>query len=142
MADKDALASLLALAESVKSAQTIVADAKAKADSAKMANIHAEEKLKAAEALKADLDKRDASLKDKEAKLNDRASALASAEAANQAASKALAAREGEIVKNEQRVTMALDAAEKAKKNAENYEGQAYAKLESVKATLSSVAAA
>jgi hypothetical protein len=136
MADKDALAAFLDLAEAAKGAKQVVADAKAKMDTAKMANIQAEEKLKAADALKADLDKRAVTLDAREAKLNERAGNVASAEAANLAASKALSAREAEITKNEKRVSDALEAAEKAKALAQSYEGQAYQKLEAVKAKL------
>ncbi len=136
MANPDPLAALLDLAESVKVAKQVAADAANSVNAAKMAQIKANQDA--------------AELKERAAALDAAEKALAVKTKAHDAAvadhneklakhneeAKVLAAKSKELTAHEARVNQSLTSAREWEEKAKSYEGQAYAKLEAVRKKL------
>ena len=142
MADKnDALAPLLALAEAAKKAKEIDAEATAKMNAAKMAQIKANDDLAAARAMREEANTLADKLEQRSVSLNAREAATAAVEAAQRETAAFLAKRGAELSANEVRVAKALESAQTLEAQAKSYEGAAYAKLEAVRAKLTAAEA-
>ncbi len=141
MANPDPLAALLDLAESVKVAKQITADATSAVNSAKMAQIKANQDAADLKARHDTLDAAEKALAEK-TKAHEATMAEHHANVAkHNEDAKALAARTKELVANEARVSQSLTSAREWEEKAKSYEGQAYAKLESVRKKLGEVEA-
>ena len=132
----DPTAPLVELAEAVKAAQQIVADAKAKMDAAKMAQIKANDDLSAAKARAEALDKAEAALRARELALQESQGQHQDNVAQHNLAARELLQRQRELAANEARVADALEAARKSEAQAKTYEGHAYEILEAKRKAL------
>lgn len=132
----DPLAPLLELADAVRAAKQVAADAKKKADDAKMAQIRVNEDLDVAKARMESVAKSEAVVAAREATLRTAQQTLADAQSKLTADARALTARESEIAKNETRLATALAEAAKLNDQAKSYEAQAYEMLQAKKRLL------
>ena len=137
MADKnDALAPLLALAEAASKAKEIAAEATAKMNAAKMAQIRANDDLAAAEKMRTEVNALASKLDKRVLEVAAREAAAADVEAAQRQTAAFLAKRTAEVSANEVRAAKALETAQELEAHAKSYEGQAYQKLQAVRAKL------
>ena len=137
MADKnDALAPLLALAEAASKAKEIAAEAAAKMNAAKMAQIRANDDLAAAEKMRTEVNTLASKLDKRVLEVAAREAAAADVEAAQRQTAAFLAKRTAEVSANEVRAAKALETAQELEAHAKSYEGQAYQKLQAVRAKL------
>ncbi len=137
MANPDPLAALLDLAESVKVAKRVAADATNAVNAAKMAQIKANQDAAELKTRHDTLDAVEKALVEK-TKAHEAAVTLHNDHAAKlRAEADVIAARAKELAANEARVSEALKSAREWEEKAKSYEGQAYSKLEIVRKKLS-----
>jgi len=137
MADKnDALAPLLALAEAASKAKEIAAEAAAKMNAAKMAQIRANDDLAAAAKMREECNALADKLEKRERDVNARQELIAATEESQRQTAAFLAKRGAEVSANEVRAAKALENAQELEAHAKSYEGQAYQKLQAVRAKL------